>query len=50
MGPARPSPSCSLPIRQKPLDLFGAALFLALILVGAEEARKPIPVRPTHSA
>lgn len=38
--------------QEKPLYLLGAAIFLALILVGAatEDARKPIPVRPTHSA
>ena len=38
--------------QEKPLYLLGAAIFLALILVGAatEESRKPIPVRPTHSA
>lgn len=37
---------------ERPLFLLGVAVFLALLLVGAvtEESRKPVPVRPTHSA
>lgn len=37
---------------ERPLYLIGGAIFLLLLLLGAltEEARQPVPVRPTHVA